>query len=256
MATACAAGNHAIGYGFDAVRTGEVDIAICGGADAMCRKTFTGFYRLGTIAPDCCRPFDVDRKGILTGEGSGVVVLESLADAEARGAPIYAEVLGYGLDCDAYHAVAPHQDSVARCIRLALDDAGVKPAEVDLISAHGTGTRANDVTETRAIRSVYGDRPPRTISLKSMLGHTMGAASALGAIACSLAITHGFIPPTINHVTTDPECGIDCVPNVCLPAELNVVQNNGLAFGGNNVVLILGRYRRESAVARAEGEGS
>jgi 3-oxoacyl-[acyl-carrier-protein] synthase II len=242
IATACSAGNYAIGYGFDMVRTGEVDFALCGGADAICRKTFTGFYRLGTIAPDVCRPFDKDRKGILTGEGSGVLVLESLESALARGARIYAEVLGYGLNCDAYHQVAPNQDSVARCMELAQENAGVKPHEIDLISAHGTGTKANDVTETRAIRSVFGDTTPRTVSLKSMLGHTMGAASALAAIACSLAITHGFIPPTINHRETDPECEIDCVPNEAVDADLRIVQNNGLAFGGNNSVVILGKY--------------
>jgi 3-oxoacyl-[acyl-carrier-protein] synthase II len=112
---------------------------------------------------------------------------------------------------------------------------------VDLISAHGTGTKANDITETRAIRQVYGDRPPRTIGLKSMLGHTMGAASALGAIACSLAIRHGFIPPTINHTRTDPDCEIDCVPNASVEADLRIVQNNGLAFGGNNAIVVLGR---------------
>jgi 3-oxoacyl-[acyl-carrier-protein] synthase II len=242
IATACSAGNYSIGYGFDAVRAGEVDYAICGGADAMCRKTFTGFFRLGTIAPDVVRPFDKDRKGILTGEGAGVLVLESLDSALARGARIYAEVLGYGLNCDAYHQVAPNEDSVARCMALALDNAGVKPSEVDLISAHGTGTKANDITETRAIRQVYGAAPPRTVSFKSMLGHTMGAASALGAIACSLAIRHGFIPPTINHVETDPECEIDCVPNASVPADLRIVQNNGLAFGGNNAIVVLGRY--------------
>jgi 3-oxoacyl-[acyl-carrier-protein] synthase II len=125
---------------------------------------------------------------------------------------------------------------------LALADSGVKPGEVDLISAHGTGTRANDITEARAIREVYDDRPPRTVSLKSILGHTMGAASALGAIACSLAITHGFIPPTINHRRTDPECAIDCVPNQAVPADLRIVQNNGLAFGGNNAVVVLGKH--------------
>lgn len=242
IATACSAGNYAIGAGFDAVRTGEVDYALAGGADAMCRKTFTGFYRLGTIAPDVCRPFDKDRKGILTGEGAGVMVLESLESALARGARIYAEVLGYGLNCDAYHQVAPNQASVARCMQLALDNAGVKPEEVDLVSAHGTGTKANDITESRAIREVYGEAPPRTVSLKSMLGHTMGAASALATIACSLAITHGFIPPTINHVETDPECEVDCVPNESVPADLRIVQNNGLAFGGNNAIVILGRY--------------
>jgi 3-oxoacyl-[acyl-carrier-protein] synthase II len=242
IATACSAGNYAIGDGFDAVRSGEVEFALCGGADAMCRKTFAGFYRLGTIAPEFCQPFDADRKGILTGEGAGVLVLESLDSALARGARIYAEILGYGLNCDAYHQVAPNQASIERCMQLAMDDAGVKPHEVDLISAHGTGTKANDITETQAIRQVYGDKPPRTISVKSMLGHTMGAASALGSIACALAITHGFIPPTINHRITDPECEIDCVPNNSVPADLRVVQNNGLAFGGNNASVILGKY--------------
>ncbi|MCA6094685.1 beta-ketoacyl-[acyl-carrier-protein] synthase family protein [Streptomyces sp. SCA3-4] len=240
--TACAAGNYAIGYGYDAVRSGEAEYALCGGADAMCRKTFSGFYRLGTIAPDRCMPFDVDRKGILTGEGAGVLVLESLDSALARGARIYAEVLGYGLNCDAYHQVAPNQESVGRCMELALENAGIKPDEVDLISAHGTGTKANDVTEARAIREVFGARPPKTISMKSMIGHTMGAASALSAIGCALAITNRFIPPTINHTTTDPECDVDCVPNVAIEADLKVVQNNGLAFGGNNAVVLLGRY--------------
>ncbi|RJQ75863.1 beta-ketoacyl-[acyl-carrier-protein] synthase family protein [Amycolatopsis panacis] len=240
--TACAAGNYAIGYGCDAIRSGDVDFALCGGADAMCRKTFAGFYRLGTIAPDRCRPFDVDRLGILTGEGAGMLVLESLDSALARGARIHAEVLGYGLNCDAYHQVAPDQASVARVMALALEDAGVKPCEVDLISAHGTGTRANDVTEAEAIREIYGERPPPTVSVKSMLGHTMGAASALAAIACAVAITHRFIPPTINHDRTDPECRIDCVPNHAVEADLRIVQNNGLGFGGNNAVTVLGRY--------------
>jgi len=244
VGTACSAGNYAIGNGLDAIRVGDADFALCGGADAVCRKTFTAFYRLGTIAPDCCRPFDAGRQGILTGEGAGVLLLESLQSAEARGARIYAEVLGYGLNCDAYHPVAPNQASVARCMRLALHDSGVKPQEVDLISAHGTGTRANDITETQAIRDVFGDSPPRTVSLKSMLGHTMGAASALGAVACSLAIAGRFIPPTINHVSTDPLCAIDCVPNTAVEADLRIVQNNGLAFGGNNAVVVLGRHEQ------------
>jgi 3-oxoacyl-[acyl-carrier-protein] synthase II len=241
IATACAAGNYAIGDGFDAVAAADVDVALCGGADALCRMTFTGFYRLGAVDPMACRPFDVDRRGILTGEGAGVLVLEPLDAARRRGARVYAEVLGHGLNCDAGHPVAPDRESVGRCMRLALDDAGVAPGDVDLISAHGTGTRANDVTECGAIRDVFGPTPPRTVSVKSMLGHTMGAASALSAIASSLAIAEGFIPPTINHTTTDPECGIDCVPNESVPATLNVVQNNALAFGGNNSVVLFGR---------------
>jgi 3-oxoacyl-[acyl-carrier-protein] synthase II len=241
VATACAAGNYAIGNGFDAIAAGEVDIALCGGADAMCRMTFTGFYRLGAVDPECCRPFDVNRQGILTGEGAGVLVLEPLDKAVARGARVYAEVLGYGLNCDAGHPVAPDQDSVAKCMRLALDDAGVTPDQVDLVSAHGTGTKANDTTECGAIHDVFGPRPPRTVSVKSMLGHTMGAASALSAIACVVAIEEGFIPPTINHVETDPACAIDCVPNTAVEADLRVVQNNALAFGGDNAVVLFGR---------------
>ncbi|MFF8405647.1 beta-ketoacyl-[acyl-carrier-protein] synthase family protein [Streptomyces sp. NPDC014846] len=242
LATACSAGNYAIGMGLDAIRVGDADIALCGGADAMCQKSFAAFYRLGTIAPDFCRPFDKDRQGILTGEGAGVLVLERLESALARGARIYAEVLGYGLSCDAHHPVQPEQSSIARCMRAALDDARVRPEDVDLISAHGTGTRTNDVTESRAIREVYDGEPPRTVSLKSMLGHTMGAASALAAVACSVALTEEFIPPTINHRETDPECEIDCVPNHSVPAQLRVVQNNGLAFAGNNAVVVLGHY--------------
>jgi 3-oxoacyl-[acyl-carrier-protein] synthase II len=244
IATACAAGNYAIGTGFDAVATGEAGYALCGGADAMCRMTFTGFYRLGAVDPVACRPFDKDRHGILTGEGAAVLVLEPLDAALARGARVYAEVLGYGLNCDAFHQVAPDRDSVARCMTLALANAGVRPSEVDLISAHGTGTRANDLTECGAIREVFGADPPRTVSMKSMLGHTMGAASALAAAGCALAIGAGFIPPTINHRETDPECGVDCVPNVAVPADLRVVQNNALAFGGNNAVVLFGKPDR------------
>jgi len=243
--TACAAGNYAIGHGADAIRAGDVDFALVGGADAVCRKTFTGFYRLGTIAPERCQPFDLNRTGILTGEGAGILFLESLESARRRGARIHAEVLGCGLNCDADHPVAPNRDSVARCMELAHLDAGVKPHEIDFISAHGTGTRANDATEASAIRRVFGDQVPRTISIKSMIGHAMGAASALSAIACVLAVTEGFIPPTINHEHADPECDLDCVPNVAVEADLRIVQNNALAFGGNNAVLILSRFQDE-----------
>lgn len=239
--TACAAGNYAIGYGFDAVAGGEVHLALCGGVDALLRMTFVTFYRLGTIAPRVCQPFDVDRRGILTGEGGAMLVLEERDAALARGAHIYAEVLGYGLACDAHHPVAPDEDSVARCMGLAHANAGITAAQVDYVSAHGTGTRANDVTEAAAIRRVFaGDAPPVS-SLKAMLGHTMGAASALAAAGCALALEHGFIPPTINHERTDPEIGLDCVPNAARTADLRIVQNNSLAFAGNDAVLILGR---------------
>ena len=239
---ACAAGNYAIGYAYDAIRAGEVGFALCGGADALCRKTFAGFHRLGAMAPERCQPFDKDRQGMLTGEGAGVLLLERLASARARGARIYGEIIGFGLNCDAGHPVAPDQDSVARCMELALADADIKPDQVDFISAHGTATRANDVVEAGAIRQVFGTAPPRTVSMKSMLGHALGASSAIAAIGCLLAINHEFIPPTINHVETDPECGIDCVPNAAVAARPRIVQNNAWAFGGNNAVLILSGY--------------
>lgn len=244
IGTACSAGNYAIGEGLDAIRLGLADYVLCGGSDAVSRKTFAAFHRLGLVAPDACRPFDAERQGIVTGEGAGVLLLESLEHATARGARIHAEVLGYGLNCDGEHPVAPDRSSVARCIRLALSDAGVQPAEVGFISAHGTGTKLNDITECEAIRDVYGDRTPPVVSLKSMLGHTMGAASALAAIGCVLALTEEFIPPTINHRRTDPACDIDCVPNVARPAQVDVVQNNGFAFGGDNAVVVLGRHGR------------
>jgi len=242
IATACAAGNYAIGDAFDAIRYGEAEIALCGGAEAIARKTFTVFYRLGLIAPDHCRPFDIARSGILTAEGAAVLLLETFDSARRRGAKIYAEVLGYGLNCDAALPTAPTRDSVADCMRRALADASVKKDEVDLIVAHGTGTPANDSTEAGAIRDVYGDSPPQATALKSMLGHAMGAASALGAAAAALAIAHRFVPPTINHRETDPACAIDCVPNQARHAEPRIVQNNAFAFGGNNAVVIMGRH--------------
>jgi len=247
IGTACAAGNYAVGDAFDAVRSGASDYALAGGADVVNRRNFASFHRLGLVAPDACRPFDTGRSGITNGEGAGIVLMETLESALARGATVHAEVLGYGLNCDAGNPVAPDRESVARCMRLALDDAGVKPAEVGMISAHGTGTRLNDVTECDAIRDVYGDRPPRTVSLKAMLGHTMGASGALATVACAIALEQGFVPPTINHRETDPACGLDCVPNQAVDADLTVVQNNGLAFGGNNAVVLLAKPERTPA---------
>jgi 3-oxoacyl-[acyl-carrier-protein] synthase II len=239
LPTACAAGNYAIGYAFDVLRAGEAEYAICGGADAMCRKTFAGFYRLGAIAPEACQPFDADRRGILTGEGAGMLFLETLDSARGRGARVYAEIRGHGLSCDAKHPVAPDPASIVDCMRRAHANAGIDRAEVGFVSAHGTGTKANDLAEAAAIREVFGDAPPPTVSVKSMLGHTMGAASALAAIACVAALEHRFIPPTINHRQTDPACRLDCVPNQARRAAVRVAQNNAFAFGGNNCVLIL-----------------
>ncbi|MCC5603260.1 beta-ketoacyl-[acyl-carrier-protein] synthase family protein [Nostoc favosum] len=241
ISTACAAGNYAIGHAYDLIAAGDADFMLCGGADSMCRKTFAGFYRLGTIAPSVCQPFDRNRQGLLTGEGAGILFLESLESAIARGAHIYAEILGYGVNCDANHMVAPDKNSIAKCIRLAHKNAGIDPNDVDYISAHGTGTQANDLTEAGAILEVFGDKTPPTSSIKSMIGHTMGAASALSSIACAIALQQSFIPPTINCQSVDPECGLDCVPNKARSADLHIVQNNAFAFGGNNSVVIFSK---------------
>jgi 3-oxoacyl-[acyl-carrier-protein] synthase II len=241
LATACSAGNYAIGYGYDLLACGEADVVFAGGADSVCRWAHAGFYRLGALAAQACAPFDRDRSGILTGEGGAVLLLETFEHARARGARIYAELLGYSLNCDARHPVAPDRDSIAACMRAAHRNAGVKPADVDYICAHGTGTRANDTVEIGAIVDVFGDRPPPVSSIKSMIGHTMGAAGVFGAIASVIAIDQGFLPPTVNCAHPDPELGaIDPVPNVARPAEVRLVQNNGFAFSGNNAIVMLG----------------
>jgi 3-oxoacyl-[acyl-carrier-protein] synthase II len=244
ISTACSASNYAVGYAYDLVSTGEADVALAGGADSVCRWAHAGFYRLGALAEKACTPFDRDRSGIVTGEGGAVVALEAAERAQRRGARPYAEVLGYGLNCDASHMVAPNMESIAACMRLAHRNAGIVPGDVDYVSAHGTGTPANDSVEAQALLEVFGDRVPPVSSIKSMLGHTMGAASGFGLIASSLAIAHGFMPPTINYKTADPAIPwIDPVPNQARDAKVTIVQNDGFAFGGNNAIVVLGAAR-------------
>lgn len=241
MCTACSASNYAIGYAYDLLAEDEADVMIAGGADSVCRWAHAGFYRLGALTETACAPFDRDRSGILTGEGGVALVLETLDHARARGAHPYAEVLGYGLNCDAYHMVAPNAESIAACMRLAHRNAGVEPSDIDFISAHGTGTPANDAVEARAVFEVFGDEPPPISSIKSMLGHTMGAASGFGAAATALAIDRGVLPPTINWSAPEAEFArLDVVANRARPARVRVAQNNGFAFGGNNAIVIFG----------------
>ena len=241
--TACSAGNYSIGYGFDLIRRGKSKVIVAGGADAFSRIAFIGFNRLFAMASEKCQPFDKSRRGMMVGEGSGVVILEELEFAQKRNANMYAEILGYGLSCDAYHMTAPSLDGIKKVMIKAMKEAGIKPEEVDYISAHGTGTIPNDKTESQVIKEVFGSRYKEipVSSIKSMLGHTMGAASAIEAISCCLAIGEEMIPPTINYETPDPECDIDCVPNTARKKELKAVLNNGFAFGGNNCSLILGK---------------
>ena len=238
--TACAAGNYAIASAVDHLRTGAAEVMLAGGSDCFSRITYTGFARLGAIAPERCQPFDRNRKGMVPGEGAAVLVLERLERATARGARIYAELAGYGLTCDANHMTAPQGDGAVRAMELGMADAGVEPSEVSYISAHGTGTAVNDRIETAAVKRAFGDAAAHVpmSSIKSMLGHTMGAASAIEAAACALAVHYDALPPTINYETPDPECDLDYVPNHARLQPVQVAMNNAYAFGGNNASVI------------------
>jgi len=240
FANACSAGNYSIGYAFDLIRSGKADVMLAGGVDAFSRVNLVGFSRLYAMAPEVCRPFDLNREGMLVGEGAGMLLLETLDSALKRKATIYAEILGYGLSCDAYHMTAPKEEGIVECMRRGIKEAGIKIEDVDYISAHGTGTVQNDKTECSAIKKVFGAKYKEIpiSSIKSMLGHTMGAASAIEAISCCLTIKEGVIAPTINYQTPDPECDVDCVPNHSRKAEVNIAFNNSYAFGGNNACLV------------------
>jgi 3-oxoacyl-[acyl-carrier-protein] synthase II len=241
--TACAAGNYAIAHAVDVLRAGRADVMLAGGADAFSRITYTGFHRLGAIAPERCQPFDRNRKGMIPGEGAAVLVLEPLERALASGARVYAELAGYGLSCDAHHMTAAHPegDGAARAMERALADAGATPEEVSYISAHGTGTPTNDRLEILAVKRVFGVAARRTpmSSIKSMIGHTMGAASAIEAAVCALAVAEGRIPPTMN--LEEPEEDLDFVPNAAREHPVGLAMNNAYAFGGNNASVILRR---------------
>jgi 3-oxoacyl-[acyl-carrier-protein] synthase II len=239
--TACAAGNYAIGYAFDKIRSGEAEMMFAGGADAFSKIAFVGFNRLYAVAPEKVQPFDRNRKGMMVGEGAGVLLLESWESCRKRKRIPYAEVAGYGLSCDAHHMTAPQSDGIAAAIEKAIAESGVSKDEVGYFNAHGTGTPANDTEECLALQKVFGERLASlpVSSIKSMLGHTMGAASAIEAIACCFALTEGLIPPTINFETPDPECPIDCVPNHARKARVEVAVNSSSAFGGNNACLVL-----------------
>jgi 3-oxoacyl-[acyl-carrier-protein] synthase II len=245
--TACAAGNYAVAHALDLLRAGRAEVMLAGGADAFSRITYTGFSRLGAIAPEVCQPFDRNRKGMIPGEGAGMVVLEPLDRARARGARIYAEVAGYGLSCDAHHMTAAHPEGsgAARAMERALAESGLRPEDVSYISAHGTGTPTNDRLESIAVKRVFGAVARRVpiSSIKSMLGHTMGAASAIETAVCALAVFENRIPPTMNLVEPDPECDLDCVPNVAREVRVQVAMNNAYAFGGNNASVILRKLK-------------
>jgi 3-oxoacyl-[acyl-carrier-protein] synthase II len=252
VVTACATGANAIGEATEMIRRGAADAMIAGGAEAaIVPVAVAGFNVMDAIStrnddPQAAsRPFDRDRDGFVIGEGAAVVVLESEASARARGAVLLAEVLGYGCTNDAFHISAPAENGAgaARCMQLALRDAGLRPADIGYINAHGTSTRLNDASETAAIKTVFGEVAYDTpiSSTKSMTGHLLGAAGALEAIFCILALRDGRLPPTINYTTPDPQCDLDYVPNASRAATVRHALSNSFGFGGHNASLILGR---------------
>ncbi len=249
--TACAASSQAVGDAFRAIQRGDADVMLAGGTDSLIHPLvvagFSAIRALSTRNDDpagASRPFDRDRDGFVLAEGAGTMVLEALDAAQARGARIYAELLGYGLTADAHHPTASSSDGPARAMRLALADAKLTPETVDYINAHGTSTPLNDQHETEAIKAVFGDHARRLAvsSIKSMTGHLVGAAGAVEAIATVLALHHGILPPTINYTTPDPACDLDYVPNQARRVPIRAAMSNSFAFGGTNAILVLGRW--------------
>jgi 3-oxoacyl-[acyl-carrier-protein] synthase II len=252
LATACTAGTQAVGEGARLIRSGAADVVLAGGTDAMINPVgVLGFSMLGTLSrrnddpTAAARPFERDRDGFVIGEGAGVVLLEREAFARARNAPILAEVAGYAATSDAYRITDERPDAfgAASAIRLCLADAGVDPEDVDYVNAHGTGTVMNDITETRAIKQTLGAHASSVpvSSTKSMMGHVLAAAGAVEAIICVLAMTEGFLPPTLNYHTPDPECDLDCVANTARPARIELALSNSFGFGGQNACLLIRR---------------
>jgi 3-oxoacyl-[acyl-carrier-protein] synthase II len=243
---ACSSATIAIGLGAGLVASGELDLVLAGGVETLSRTTFAGFNALRLVDPDPCRPFDRARRGMSLGECAAFMVLEEAGAARARGARVLAEVAGCGMSADAHHMTAPDPsgDGLARSMKAALAAAGVAHDEVDHISAHGTGTEQNDIAETRAIKTVFGERAHRipVVSIKGMVGHCLGAAGAIEAVATALSIHHGVLPPTAGLVAPDPECDLDYVPLRARRASIRVAISNSTAFGGNNGTLVLRRH--------------
>lgn len=252
MVTACAAGTHGIGEAYRAIRHGYLDAVMAGAAEAAFAPVcFAGFANMTALSTRtdrnrCSTPFDKERDGFVMGEGSGMLVLEELEHALARGAHIYGEIAGYGTTCDAYHLTSPSPEGegAAEAMKMAIECAGMTPEDIDYINAHGTGTPYNDLFETRAVKTVFGANTKVPISsTKSMTGHLLGAAGAIEAIVCLKAINEGFLPATINYQVPDEELDLDYVPNQGREAEINAVLSNSLGFGGHNGTLLFKKYR-------------
>jgi nodulation protein E len=245
VASACSSANHAIGVAYHMVKSGAVDVAVTGGTEAtVTYGTMKGWEALRVMAPDTCRPFCKDRKGMVLGEGAAMLVLETLERAKARGAVIHAEIVGFGMSSDAGDIVLPAATGAASAMEACLADGHINREDVGYINAHGTGTAANDVTETKAIHMTFGAAAKRLMvsSTKSMHGHALGAAGAIELAATILALRDGFVPPTANFTEADPQCDLDYVPNEARDARVEVAISNSFAFGGHNAVIAARRF--------------
>lgn len=248
-ATVCSSSSVSIGVAYEMIQMGLADVMVSGGSDSLCEVSFSGFNSLKLIDPESCKPFDKRRKGLVIGEGAGILILERLECALKRQAPIHAELLGYGICADAYHLTAPEPngEGVERVIRTALAHAGVSPEEVDTINAHGTATPFNDIAETRGIKRVFGERAKEipVSGIKSMIGHCLGSAGGIEAVATILTLKNGRIPPTIHYEVPDPDCDLYYVPNQSIQKEVRIAISNSFAFGGNNCCLVFKKYSLE-----------
>jgi 3-oxoacyl-[acyl-carrier-protein] synthase II len=255
VVTACATGTHSIGEAFKWIQRGDADAMIAGGTEScICPLGVGGFNAMKALStrnsePErASRPFDAERDGFIMGEGAGVVILEDLEFAKKRGARIYAEVIGYGASSDAYHITtpAPNGEGAARCMKMALKDAGIAPTDMGYINAHGTSTKFGDELETIAIKTVFGDHAYKipVSSTKSMTGHLLGAAGGVEAVISILAMDRGVLPPTINLENPDPECDLDYIPNRARKAQVEVTMSNSFGFGGTNACVIFRKYRK------------
>ncbi|MCF7858337.1 MAG: beta-ketoacyl-ACP synthase II [Candidatus Cloacimonetes bacterium] len=253
ISSACASANHAIGTAFRSIQYGDADIMIAGGAEgSVTPLAVAGFCSMKALSTrndepqKACRPFERDRDGFIMAEGAGIIVLEELEHAIKRGAKIYAELVGYGASCDAYHITAPSEDGEGGALALhtAIQDAAIKPEDIDYINAHGTSTPLNDPTETKAIKSVFGDYAYKVKinSTKSMMGHTLGAAAGIEAIVCCKSIQTSRLHPTVNYENPDPECDLDYIPNTAIKKNVNYALSNSLGFGGHNGVVIFKKF--------------
>ena len=246
VTTACSSSATSIGYGADLIRRGQSKAVLCGGSDALSELTFGGFNSLKAMDPSPCKPFDRRRAGMSLGEGAAILILEDLEEAKKRGAEIFAEFLGYGIGGEAYHITSPDPTGIseARIMKGAMEESSVTPLEVDYINAHGTGTPLNDKVETLSIKRAFGQKAYSipVSSIKSMVGHCLGSAGAIEAVASVLSIVYQFIPPTINHEEGDEDCDLDYVPGKSREAEVRIALSNSFAFGGNCTTLVFGKY--------------